>query len=129
MKRLFLLILIVPLIMACSKSSGGGDSDSTTYTLYNKVKLPDAVGAKIDYTLYEYNSKGEKIANHKIPNMKEGASSTFTANPQAEKVKVFFSYWGHLNYDHWVQQVFYLKKGKNISITITNDTATGDNEP
>lgn len=128
MKKLFLLMLALPFLFSCSKGSGG-DSDSTTYTLINKVKLPDAVGAKIDYTLYEYNSKGEKIANHKIPNMKEGASSTFTANAQAEKVKVFYSYWGHLNYDHWVQQVFYLKKGKNITITVSDSSAVGDNEP
>ena len=128
MKKLFLLTLVLPFLFSCSKSSGG-DTDSTTYTLINKVKLPDAVGAKIDYTLYEYNAKGEKIANHKIPNMAEGASSTFTATTQAEKVKVFYSYWGHLNFDHWVQQVFYLKKGKNITITVSNDTASGDNEP
>lgn len=121
-------MLALPFLFSCSKGSGG-DSDSTTYTLINKVKLPDAVGAKIDYTLYEYNAKGEKIANHKIPNMKEGASSTFTATPQAEKIKVFFYAQAHLSRDYWVQQVFYLKKGKNITITVSNDTALGDNEP
>lgn len=129
MKRLFLLLLFLPLFFSCGKSSEGGGSDATTYTLKNGLS-PAKEGVKVDFTIYECNSKGEKIANHKITDMGYGTSSTFTASAQAEKLKIYFKAYGNtVNYYYWVQQIFYLSKGKNTSITITNSTVTAETEP
>ena len=62
-----------------------------------------------------------------------GTSETYTANSMTVKVKIYLKMYT-ANYSvttsyNWVQQVYYLEEGKNIDITIDENTTIGTKEP
>lgn len=80
--------------------------------------------------VWECDAAGSKLANHVRENVHDGNRISYTAIPEATKVKLYFKYdsWIGEN-DRWIQQVFLLKKGENTLITITGDTIVGPDEP
>lgn len=81
---------------------------------------------------FEYNEAGEKTGNNTITMATTGKSQTYTANDRSVKVKLYFkmyteksSYTEH----NWVQQVFYLEKGKTIEVALSDNSLVGNKEP
>lgn len=61
-----------------------------------------------------------------MENCKTGTKKTFEANEKAEKVKIHITM---NSKSSWVQNVFYLEKGKNLDIVINGDVLIGNKEP
>lgn len=122
MKKIsFFLALFVPLfLLSCSEES------PTTYTV--KCGLEDYV-VQSNLTFYEYNAKGKRIASHQMVNARN-QTETYTADENAEKVKVFIdmSLLGKSG-TGWIQQVYYLKPNANIVIAFNGYTIIGPHEP
>ena len=120
----------------CSKENEES-SNEMTYTFQSNISLITMEGVTPEYSyvmLFECDQEGSKIKNNKIEPIEKGKEYTFTADPHAAKVKVYYkhkpmygSYGGSTI--GWIQQVFYLKKGKNVKITITGESVIGSNEP
>ena len=76
--------------------------------------------------LKEYDIKGLCIANNSIESTVTGQNYIFIANENSELVKIYLK-WGSTS--RWVQQVYYLNKGKNTDIVIDGHTIVGTIEP
>jgi len=91
--------------------------------------MEDNSAIDVKATLFEYNEKGEKVAEKAI-DCYDGLSNTFIAKPDAEKVKVYIVMESKLSISkRWVQEVFYLTEGKNIDIELKGTTELGTKEP
>lgn len=126
---LFLLMFLPFFLVSCGSDD---EPDYSTYTLnYNLGEESSLV--LVDVTLFEYNDAGEKVATNSIPDIKKGASRKFTASARAAKVKVYLKMYSNISTVTpkylWVQQVYYLEKGRNVNIDITGSTMTGNYEP
>lgn len=147
MKHIF-ITAIIAMLTICSCDSGDyeyrgrnpGKSPSTYTVIYDVdiseflEPLPDQTVVKQDVFIKEYNDKNECINIQEAHNVKNGDNKKFTAHDMAEKVTVYYEV--KTSYKDlektmglWLQQVFYLEKGKNISITISGDTRVGSAEP
>ena len=81
---------------------------------------------------FEYNDAGEKTGNHSITMATTGKSETYTANERSVKVKLYLKMYTDINsYTEykWVQQVFYLEKGKTIEVALADHSLVGNKEP
>lgn len=124
-KILFLFAVVLPLIFtSCSKDD---DDEITTYTF--KCNLEDYSTIETTVTLFEYTSSSEKVGTNSVT-AKNGLTKAFTANEKTEKVKVYVKMDNGIKPSYnWVQQVFYLEKGKNTDIEVTGKTMLGTKEP
>lgn len=126
MKKILLLVFMaLPFVFtACSDD----DDDDTTYEF--KWEFEDSKSVTFTVSLLEYNNQDEKV-NTSSFEAYEGLVSKITATENAEKVKVYIKMegkYGSPTY-RWVQQVYYLNKGGNKEITITESTLLGSDEP
>lgn len=125
--KILLLIFLFCLTIVTS-CSGDEDSSATTYALKNEMTNID--GVTIDIACFEYNSIGESIGMNTVTNIRHGNNRTYIANDNAVKVKVYEIIRGKYKTSYvWIQQVYYLKKNRNINITISDDTIVGPIEP
>lgn len=132
MKRFFSLIVIaftMLCLISCQK-----EQMKTTYTLKIGLSTASSTSAiQVDITAYEYNEAGEKIANNDYSHVVSGGSKTFTANTRSVKVKIYIKMYADNSSVtpsyRWVQQVYYLEPGKNIDISIEDNTKIGPSEP
>lgn len=115
-------ILMITILCVGFVSCGDDDDEPTTYTL----KWDTFVTGVSDVTLFEYTESGDRINNHRIDNLTKGGTYSNTASDKAAKVKVYFELSGSVR---WVQQVYYLKPGNNITIEVTDNTIVGRSEP
>lgn len=130
MKKNFLLIvlLLISLMsnLSCSKDEEV-NKDTTVTFIYSMDKLENV---DVDAIVYEYNSKGEIVGSLSVNDCEKGVTKTFTAKPDAEKIKVQLNLSiGILKKGYWVQQVYYLNAGNNNQIEISGNTVTGPEEP
>lgn len=138
MKKIFGLLLLcatcVFVFLSCSKDEDdkyvpGIVEKNTTYTFrYSAESAPD--GFNLDITLFEYNDKNEIVGQKTVNDVYQGYFKTFTANKNAKKVKVYMvTSRGDASVYTWVQQVFYLESGSNVTIDVTGDIRVGSHEP
>lgn len=126
MKKVLLMLALLPIFLFTS-CSDDDDPASTSYTF--NWELEDYSMITTNVILFEYSADGEKVANNTIE-CHQGLSKVFTANEKTEKVKVYVKMEGGSQTTiRWVQQVYYLQKGKNIDITVNGETIIGTKEP
>lgn len=126
MKKVLFMLALLPIFLFTS-CSDDDDPASTSYTF--NWKLEDYSMITTNVILFEYSADGEKVANNTIE-CHQGLSKVFTANEKTEKVKVYVKMEGGSQTTiRWVQQVYYLQKGKNIDITVNGETIIGTKEP
>ena len=119
MKKVLFMLALLPIFLFTS-CSDDDDPASTSYTF--NWELEDYSMITTNVILFEYSADGEKVANNTIE-CHQGLSKVFTANEKTEKVKVYVKMEGGSQTTiRWVQQVYYLQKGKNIDITVNGET-------
>lgn len=134
MKRIITLIALAVLFIGCQKDPGATqDTVKCSYTV-KMVMTGVTTTSTVHYDLmaFEYNEAGEKTGNHTITMATTGKSETYTANERSVKVKLYFKmYTDKSSYtEHkWVQQVFYLEKGKTIEVALMDSSLVGNKEP
>lgn len=125
------------LMVGCEKEtttpSNGGSSNqqTTTYTLsVSGIQVPS--GMALEVLAVEYSASNERLQINCFDLTSSSMSKNYTANSRTEKVKVAFNA-SNPNTGQtaslWIQQVFYLDKGKNTVISITGSSPTGSSEP
>ena len=137
MKRiltLFVFAVLAATITSCQKdAAGGGETAKCSYTV--KMAMTNvSASSTVHYDLmaFEYNEAGEKTGNNTITMATTGKSQTYTANDRSVKVKLYIKmYTDKSSYtEHkWVQQVFYLEKGKTIEVALADNSLVGNKEP
>ena len=138
MKKLITLIslaILTTITFGCQKDPNGGKEESTKYSYTVKMAMTNvSASSTVHYDLmaFEYNDAGEKTGNRTITMATTGKSETYTANERSVKVKLYFKmYTDKSSYtEHkWVQQVFYLEKGKTIEVALSDNSLVGNKEP
>ena len=137
MKRiltLFVFAVLAATITSCQKDpAGSGETAKCSYTV--KMAMTNvSASSTVHYDLmaFEYNEAGEKTGNNTITMATTGKSQTYTANDRSVKVKLYIKmYTDKSSYtEHkWVQQVFYLEKGKTIEVALADNSLVGNKEP
>ena len=140
MKKFFSMTLLLTAMFltfsACSSDDDGYEDPKTpegtfvnfTYTFEGEDLTPQGIFTTI--TIFEYNSKNEKIEQHTDIYLK-GSMDVFKAKDMTEKVKIYISVSkdSEIISTAWVQQVYYLKKDGYNRIVVTGNTRVGPNEP
>lgn len=138
MKRIYSLIALVALAamtIGCQKDPGAGEQQTAQCKYTVKMAMTNVTTTSsphFDLMAFEYNDAGEKTGNHTITLATTGKSETYTANERSVKVKLYFKmYTDKSSYtEHkWVQQVFYLEKGKTIEVALADNSLVGNKEP
>ena len=134
MKRFITLLAMAAIMIGCQKDPNGGqETAKCSYTV--KMAMTNvSTTSTVHYDLmaFEYNEAGEKTGNNTITMATTGKSQTYTANDRSVKAKLYFKmYTNKSSYtEHkWVQQVFYLEKGKTIEVALADNSLVGNKEP
>ena len=125
MKKLlfYFTIIIMATLTSCKKETTYTFTDNLDYSTYTYIR-------NVYTILSEYDVKGHCVANNVIESSVCGQCYTFTANDRAEMVKVYLRTTTISSVvSKWVQQVYYLEKGKNTEIVIDGQTIVGSSEP
>lgn len=134
-KFLSMTLLLTAMFLTFSSCSKDDDEkkeevQDTTYTFSLTADDPSSKGITTDITLFEYNDKDERVAQKHVKDCRKGHVETFTASSNSQKVKIYMTNTkGSQSIYRWVQQVYYLEKGKNVSIVVTGETRVGTTEP
>ena len=124
MKKVFLCLSFFVLVAICSCSK------ETTYSFTDNTDYSGISVTDRHIYLKEYDINGSCVANNSLDSPTKGQSYIFTANDRSELVKVYLTLKIQSNSLYrWVQQVYYLEKGKNIEISIDGQTLVGPSEP
>ena len=137
MKRiltLFVFAVLAATITGCQKDLAGGEETAKCSYTVKMAMTNVSASSTVHYDLmaFEYNDAGEKTGNHTITMATTGKSETYTANERSVKVKLYFKmYTDKSSYTEykWVQQVFYLEKGKTIEVALADTSLVGNKEP
>ena len=138
MKRLITLIslaVLMSITLGCQKDNPNGGADTAICSYTVKMAMTNvSTSSTVHYDLmaFEYNDAGEKTGNHSITMATTGKSETYTANERSVKVKLYFKmYTDKSSYTEykWVQQVFYLEKGRTIEVALADTSLVGNKEP
>lgn len=124
MKKLLLCLSFVVLATFCSCTK------ETTYTFTDNTDYSGINLTEQYIRLMEYDVNGNCVANNSLESPTCGKAYVFTANDRTELVKVYLSLKiQSVSLNRWVQQVYYLDKGKNVDISIDGHTLIGPSEP
>jgi ABC-type uncharacterized transport system auxiliary subunit len=135
MKKIFsisiCILSTIALLVSCNKNQT--DVADTTYTLIYSVPISSYPNLQQNLFINEYSDSNEKLISQQEKDVKEGFSKTYTANSHSVKVKVMsrliMKNDSSIQQSKWVQQVFYLEPGGNITIDMKGDTVLGATEP
>lgn len=129
------LAILMAVTLGCQKDPNGGEQETPKCSYTVKMAMTNvSASSTVHYDLmaFEYNDAGEKTGNHSITMATTGKSETYTANERSVKVKLYFKmYTDKSSYTEykWVQQVFYLEKGKTIEVALADHSLVGNKEP
>ena len=129
------LVALAAMTIGCQKDTGAGEQQTAQSKYTVKMAMTNVTTTSTvhyDLMAFEYSDAGEKTANHTITMATTGKSETYTANEHSVKVKLYYKmYTDKSSYtEHkWVQQVFYLEKGKTIEVALANNSLVGNLEP
>lgn len=132
---LITLVAIAAMTIGCQKDPGAGEQQAAQCKYTVKMAMTNVTTTSTvhyDLMAFEYNDAGEKTGNHSITLATTGKSETYTANDRSVKVKLYYKmYTDKSSYtEHkWVQQVFYLEKGKTITVALEDTSLVGNKEP
>ena len=134
MKRIITLIALAVLFIGCQKDPGATqDTAKCSYTVKMAMTgVTTTSTVHYDLMAFEYNDAGEKTGNHTITMATTGKSETYTANERSVKVKLYYKMYtdnSSATAYKWVQQVFFLEKGKTIEVALTDSSLVGNKEP
>lgn len=135
-KLLSMMLFITAMVFTLSACSSDDDEKKererekdTTY-IFNYTGDNPQGGLIVNVTLFEYNSQGEVVKQNAVNNCKQGFQRQYTANANAQKVKVYIEVTnGTKSVYNWVQQVYYLEKGKNVAVDVTGSVRIAPTEP
>ena len=134
MKRLITLLAMAAILIGCQKDPNGGqDTAKCSYTV--KMAMTGVTASSTvhyDLMAFEYNEAGEKTGSHTFTRATTGKSETYTANERSVKVKLYYKMYtdnSSATAYKWVQQVFFLEKGKTIEVALMNSSLVGNKEP
>ena len=117
-KLLFCFAFIVmTALTSCTKE--------TTYTFTDNTDYSGVTISRLTI-LKEYDINGSCIANNSIEAPITGQNYMFIANERSELVKVYIKRGSTYT---WIQQVYYLDKGKNTNIVMDGYTIVEPSEP
>lgn len=137
-KKLCMTLLLTAMFLTLSACSSDDDNEvpgvpegtfvNFTYTFNGEDLTPQGVITTI--TIFEYNSKNEKIEQHTDIYLK-GTMNVFKVKDMTEKVKIYISVSkdSKIISTAWVQQVYYLEKDGYNKIVVTGNTRVGSDEP
>ena len=145
LKILTLLLGVSLLFISCDPTGIKEGSDvvnktETTYTVKYNIDMSDIwaqlPGATHEESLaiFEYNDLGECVNTQNFKDVHYGSTKTFTASKLAKKLAVYHEVEAEYNGKeadtaYWIQQVFYLEEGGNITINITGELRVGAANP
>lgn len=123
MKR-FILIVLAAVFAAVSCSR---EPETAEYTV-----IWDFEQGAAELMIWECDDFGSKLTSHIEHDISKGKSVTYTAIPEATKIKIYFETTKNafnISVKRWVQQVHLLRPGENIQIVINDNTIVGTDEP
>lgn len=134
MKRILTIafsLIAAMILVSCNKED---PAKATTYTVTMAMTdITPSSSIHYDFTAFEYNEAGERVANNIVDRAVTGTSKTFNASPMAVKVKLYVKMYSDnsavSSQYFWIQQVFYLVPGGNIEIKLEDETIVGRSEP
>ncbi|MCQ2298125.1 MAG: hypothetical protein MJZ51_05845 [Bacteroidales bacterium] len=87
-------------------------------------------GLKQDIRFLEYDSNGSKVAVNSLFDVQTGDRKEFVANSHAEKVvcQLQWEYYG-TSKTFYIANVFFIEKGKTITIDLNDHTLTSNSNP
>ena len=129
MKKFLLVLALFACVLtigSCVKSE-----DKTTYTVI--IDFTDShpeLGVKQDLTLIEYSAEGDRTAQYVFPEISTGEYKVYKSVRKSTHIKIMVKIYNSENsLTMWVQQVYKLKKNKNLNIVFSNDTKLAPTEP
>ena len=137
-KRLLMLFASAAVLMvSCEKENtspyngGTTNQQTTTYTVnVSGIQIPS--GMALEVLAVECSASNERMQVNRFNLTSSSMTKTYTANSRTEKVKIAFNASNPSTGQTaslWIQQVFYLDKGKNTVISVTGSSPTGSYEP
>ncbi|MBQ3709146.1 MAG: hypothetical protein II887_00415 [Bacteroidales bacterium] len=125
MKKLLfcLTIIVLTTLASCTKETTYSFTD---YTDYSGLSIRERI-----FWLKEYDINGSCVSNNRLESPVRGKAYVFTANERSELIKIYISvkFQNGSPLYSWVQQVYYLKEGGNVDISIDGNTLVGPSEP
>lgn len=122
-----IMFILLALFILCL----GGCTKESSYSSYVFVNnITESNGITQDVRLLEYDSKGSRVAIRSIDNCQPGIKKEIIADSHAEKVvcQLQWEYYG-TSKTYYVANVFYLEKGKTITIEINDHTMISNSNP
>lgn len=130
-KRLLMLFAFVAVLMVGCEKEDTPNLQTSTYTVsVSGIQVPS--GMALEVLAVEYNASNEKLQINRFDLTSSSMSRNYTANSRTEKVKIALNASNPSTGQSaslWIQQVFYLDKGKNTVISVTGNSPTGSSEP
>lgn len=123
-----LAFLMLAVFSSCTKETTYTFTDNADYSVISDNLLGRTVYLK------EYSNDGSYITENTIESPNTGQSYTFIADERTEKVKVNYTIIvqagsSTIEWNRWVNTVYYIEKGKDISIELNDHTIVGPDEP
>ena len=122
--------LAVAFFVSCEKDDSARPQETTYSIIVSGIQVPE--GMTVEILAIEYNSSNERLQTNRFNLVSVPMNKNYTANSRTEKIKVAMNLYGTSSGQSaslWVQQVFYLSKGKHTNINITGSSPTGQYEP
>ena len=134
--RLMMVILLTMIVgisscetTAQKETKANQENEIDQPTKY-RIEVSDVI-FRIDVRAFECDAVGDRIYENDVTFTTEGATTkTFTAQPEAKKLKLYMVYdYSFGKAEGWVQIAYPLKQGETTVIRLDGHTSLGRNMP